>query len=1181
MCPGQTPDPAPDAVPSDGGLAALLDPALDGMFRHPALSGADSSAAADESWHGHLPFAAWLVSTLQPRLLVELGPGTGLSLAGLGEAVLQGGLPTRCFVIEGAADDAGGSLGRSADRRYEAISRRLRMGPDEALPRFADGSVDLLLLDGRRRPDELARDLAGWLPKLSPSGVALLPGTNRREDADGAWRAWEPLSRLHPGFEFLHGGGLGVLAPGAAAPDALAPLLRSAGNAAATARLRGRFAALGARREAEVRQLRDGADRAALAERARQAGDLAVALEALRAEHGAALARAAAEAERLRELGQRHDRLRDELAHGKADRHRLAAEAQRLREAAGAASAQATDTGARLEAALGQLAAARAELAEAGRAAEAAAATAAIAAHDADTAMRTLREEAERERGRLDGQLLSLRAEHARLGERLAAREAELARVLGSRSWRLTRFLRGINGLVAIAPAPLAAEAEALPPVPDPAALDLPAPDLPAPDLSIRVAAPARPVVEPPEPEPDEMPPPQAQPAEAPAVAAQPAAAPRPRWRRVRRVLFVAGEPGTPGATYRTARAAAACVAAGYEAQAVDIFDVNPDNLAAADLVVLWRAAWSGHVQTLIGLAHAAGTRVAFDVDDLIVTPSLAVAEIIDGIRTTFVTEAEGRSYFQGMQRTLTSCDLCTTTTAALAAAVGVHHPVVHVLPNSHDAATGRASRRAVRLRAECAPDGRIRLGYAGGTRTHQKDFATIAGALARVLAACPETVLVLFRDPASGEGLVLLDEFPALLPLADRVEWRDMVPLAALPDELARFDVSLCPLERGNPFCEAKSELKYFESALAGACLVATPTAPFRAAVAHGVTGFLPEGEADWERTLLALVRDPALRARTARAAHHDALWQFGPRRLAELWAQLLGGLDGGAAGARASELALRRGAYRGAQVGAAAPEVPDSEVLFSYDALGDASVTVGMTSYNYEDHLGEALDSVLAQTCEAIDLVVVDDGSRDGSVALLLDWAERHRLRFNRLRIVRTIRNAGLGGARNLVFSEAETPWIMVLDSDNRLRPEACAALLRALEGEPLAAFAYPMIRQFGARDALTGTEPFEPARLGSGNYIDAMAMVAKWAWAAAGGYYVRRDAMGWEDFSLWCRLVELGQYGLAVPAELADYRVHAGSMVNAITEQDANKRAMVEFVETRHPWLRLRMRATRRRL
>ena len=62
--------------------------------------------------------------------------------------------------------------------------------------------------------------------------------------------------------------------------------------------------------------------------------------------------------------------------------------------------------------------------------------------------------------------------------------------------------------------------------------------------------------------------------------------------------------------------------------------------------------------------------------------------------------------------------------------------------------------------------------------------------------------------------------------------------------------------------------------------------------------------------------------------------LWQFGPRRQTELWTQLLAGLDGGPDGARAAELALRRGRYRAASL----PEVPDSTVLFSHDALGEA---------------------------------------------------------------------------------------------------------------------------------------------------------------------------------------------------------------------------------------------------
>jgi hypothetical protein len=110
------------------------------------------------------------------------------------------------------------------------------------------------------------------------------------------------------------------------------------------------------------------------------------------------------------------------------------------------------------------------------------------------------------------------------------------------------------------------------------------------------------------------------------------------------------------------------------------------------------------------------------------------------------------------------------------------------------------------------------------------------------------------------------------------------------------------------------------------------------------------------------------------------------------------------------------------------------------------------------------------------------------------------------------------------------------------------------------------------FGSANNILSEGRYDAQRLIGGNYIDAMALVAKSAWAAAGGYYVRRDAMGWEDFSMWCRLAELGLWGTAVPEILAEYHVHQSSMVNAITEQSVNKQAMVEFVEQRHPWLQI---------
>ncbi|MGI4748938.1 MAG: glycosyltransferase [Janthinobacterium lividum] len=1159
-------------------ILRLLDPALDPLFARPTRLGVDSA------WYGHLPFAAWAVRALQPALLVELGTHAGVSYSGFCESVIASGLPTRCFAVDGwTGDEHAGFYDETVlsdlrafhDARYGTFSRLLQMRFDEAVSRFADGSIDLLHIDGRHHFDDVAHDYRSWLPKLSPQAIVLFHDTNVRERDFGVWRFWSEVSASSPSFEFLHGHGLGVLAPGSEPPAAFDALFALGANPAATARLRDRFALLGERWEVEFQRAVETRDRQALIERADAAATLDSELGRLRVDMAQQASDAAEGRWSLQALQAQHDRLRDDLARSKADRHRLTLQTAKLEQAAIAADRERVRSAETLETALKNAAAAHQGSKESLRLVQAERDAGWERQHAFER--RTAAESAARAEA-WEQEHIRLRVELDARQQEVAAVRADVAIIQRSSSWRLTGPVRVVVARVrGMAVAPITQAQAPIPTsLPTPQATHDVEPEL-TPFLiddalhqpDVEAATPTVP----------------ASPIDAPASIVPTSAEqradsefdtkPHP-WRPIRRVLFVAGEPGTPGGVYRTQRNAAACAAAGYETETVDIFDVNPDNLAAADLVVLWRAAYSGHVQSMIRLAHEAGTRIAFDVDDLIVKPSLAVIEIIDGIRTTFVTEAEGRSYFQGMQRTLTSCDLCITTTEELALPLGELHPIVHVLSNTFDDATVRASRYAVRLRAEHAGDGRVRLGYAGGTRTHQKDVAEIAGALARVLQQRPEALLVLFRDGSSGEGLVLIEEFPDLLPFADRIEWRDMVPLADLPDELARFDISLCPLELGNPFCEAKSELKYFESALAGVCLVASPTGPFQRAVQDGVTGFLAATPDEWERILLRLIDHPEQRFRTARAAYHHVLWQFGPRRQAELWSQLLEGLNGGANAARASELALYRGEYRTR----ALPEIPDSDSLYSYDALGEARVTVGMTSYNYEAHIGEALNSVLAQTIDAIDLVVVDDGSSDGSVSLLLDWAERHRMRFNRLRILKTRRNAGLGGARNVVFDQTETPWIMVLDSDNRLVPEACARLLMALDAEPLAAFAYPRIRQFGTGEALMGEAQFDPFHLASGNYIDAMAMVAKWAWAAAGGYYVRRDAMGWEDFSLWCRLGELGQFGIAVPDELADYRVHTGSMVNAITEQDDNKRLMVEFVESRHPWLRLRMRATRKR-
>ncbi len=247
----------------------------------------------------------------------------------------------------------------------------------------------------------------------------------------------------------------------------------------------------------------------------------------------------------------------------------------------------------------------------------------------------------------------------------------------------------------------------------------------------------------------------------------------------------------------------------------------------------------------------------------------------------------------------------------------------------------------------------------------------------------------------------------------------------------------------------------------------------------------------------------------------------------------------------------------------------MPEAETLFAADALRDAAVTVIVPVYNYAGYVLDALESVRAQTLDPIDLVVIDDGSTDDSPNLVLEWARRNANRFSRLVVRRHLANAGLGFARNSGFAAAETPFVLPLDADNRLLPASGATLAERLHA-CRAAFAYPTLQQFGDKGAVFGDTPFSPSRLVSGNYIDAMALVAKWAWAAAGGYdHVR---YGWEDYDFWCRLIELGLWGEHVPEVLAEYRVHRASMLARSTDVAGNKLRLIEDMKRRHHWLRL---------
>lgn len=249
---------------------------------------------------------------------------------------------------------------------------------------------------------------------------------------------------------------------------------------------------------------------------------------------------------------------------------------------------------------------------------------------------------------------------------------------------------------------------------------------------------------------------------------------------------------------------------------------------------------------------------------------------------------------------------------------------------------------------------------------------------------------------------------------------------------------------------------------------------------------------------------------------------------------------------------------------------EVP-THVVFETEArnVEGIGVTVIVTLFNYEIYIRSALDSIFHQSYPNIDLIVIDDASLDSSRAVALEWLQQNSSRFSQARLLSHLNNQGLAQARNTAFANASNEYVFVLDADNEIYFDAIEKLLAACVSAGAEA-AYSELERFGEDSGPYTGDFWNPAVFATGNCLDAMALIKKSAWLAAGGYS-RMKHQGWEDFDLWCKFVELGFKGVFVPQILCRYRVHKTSMLRQMKEQNIDELKLE--MKGRHPWLRLR--------
>ena len=219
--------------------------------------------------------------------------------------------------------------------------------------------------------------------------------------------------------------------------------------------------------------------------------------------------------------------------------------------------------------------------------------------------------------------------------------------------------------------------------------------------------------------------------------------------------------------------------------------------------------------------------------------------------------------------------------------------------------------------------------------------------------------------------------------------------------------------------------------------------------------------------------------------------------------------------------------------------PEV-SSEDRFA-DTGQQGLVTVVIPCYNQAGYLGEAIESVQAQTYRSFEIVVVDDGSTDATAAVAG--------RYPAVRLLRQP-NAGLSAARNAGLGLARGDYLVFLDADDRLLPDALRHGLESLARHPEAAFTsghFRYIRADGSTQQEFAQEPLEcPPYEGMlrGNYIGmhSTVMFRRAIFDAVGTFDTSLRSC--EDYDLYMRITR--RYPVARhDALVAEYRRHDASM------------------------------------
>jgi len=207
---------------------------------------------------------------------------------------------------------------------------------------------------------------------------------------------------------------------------------------------------------------------------------------------------------------------------------------------------------------------------------------------------------------------------------------------------------------------------------------------------------------------------------------------------------------------------------------------------------------------------------------------------------------------------------------------------------------------------------------------------------------------------------------------------------------------------------------------------------------------------------------------------------------------------------------------------------------------------VSVIIPCFNYGQCVIEAIQSILHQTFQDFEIIIVDDGSNDGVTRKVLSDIKHPRIK------VIYQKNRGESAARNNGIRNARGTYILPLDADDKVHSTLIEKYVWLLKNNPSLGFAYSGVQFFGDRSGLFADCFYEYnfSRLLTRNFIHITSLFKKEDWERIGGF--NESITEAEDWEFWLNMGKHGIYGQLLPEPLLFYRSHDASQSTTRTAE-----------------------------